>query len=149
MRIVLLIAGGLIALILAVCELAAPAAKAQPGPAAPLEVPGRTRCLLSRRGIIASSILRPVVEVLVGPGDRVTKGQALIKLYDLEPRAKVRAREKELRSIEAKAQYSRRNLDNAERSRSTGAMPENVYNDVRAIALSNEAQRTLAVHRRW
>jgi HlyD family secretion protein len=84
--------------------------------------------------------LRPVVEVLVAPGDRVKKGQALIKLYDLEPQAKVRAREKELRSIEAKAQYSRRNLDNAERSRATGAMPENVYNDVRAIALSNEAQ---------
>jgi RND family efflux transporter MFP subunit len=96
--------------------------------------------MLSRRGIIASSILRPVVEVLVGPGDRVTKGQALVKLYDLEPRAKVRAREKDLRSIEAKAQYARRNLDIAERSRGTGAMPESVYNDVRAIALSNEAQ---------
>jgi RND family efflux transporter MFP subunit len=140
MRMILLVAGGLIALVLAGCELAAPAANAQPGPAAPLEVPGRTTCMLSHRGIIASPILRPVVEVLVGPGDRVTKGQALIKLYDLEPQAKVRAREKELRSIEAKAQYSRRNLDNAERSRSTGAMPENVYNDVRAIALSNEAQ---------
>ena len=96
--------------------------------------------MLSHRGIIASPILRPVVEVLVGPGDRVTKGQVLIKLYDLEPQAKVKAREKELRSIEAKAKYSRKNLDNADRSRSTGAMPENVYNDVRAIALSNEAQ---------
>ena len=140
MKIIFLAACGLIAGILVVCELAASAARAQPGPTGPLEVPGRTRCMLSHRGIIASPILRPVVEVLVGPGDRVTKGQVLIKLYDLEPQAKVRAREKELKSIEAKAQYSRRNLDNAERSHSTGAMPENVYNDFRSMALSNEAQ---------
>ncbi len=140
MRIVLLMSGGLFVLALAGCELAAPAALAQPAALAPLEVPGRTRCLLACRGIISAPILRPVVEVLVGPGDRVKKGQVLIKLYDLEPKAKVRAREKELKSIEAKAQYSRKNLDNAERSRSSGAMPENVYNDVRSIALSYEAQ---------
>jgi RND family efflux transporter MFP subunit len=140
MRKLLLVACGLLAGILAVCELAAFAGSAQPGPAAPQEVLGHTRCMISHRGIISSPILRPVVEVLVGPGDRVKKGQVLIKLYDLEPQAKVRAREKELRSIEAKARYSRRNLDNAERSRSTGAMPENAYNDIRAIALSNEAQ---------
>ena len=96
--------------------------------------------MLSHRGIISSPILRPVVEVLVGPGDHVTKGQVLIKLYDLEPQAKIRAREKELKSIEAKAQYARKNLENADRSRSTGAMPENVYNDIRATALSYEAQ---------
>src|SRR5271157_3024018 len=70
------------------------AAGVQPAPVAPIEVPGRTRCMLSRRGIIAPAILRPVVEVLVGPGDRVTKGQVLIKLFDLEPQAKLRAREK-------------------------------------------------------
>ena len=88
-----------------------------------LEVPGRTRCLLSRRGIIASPILRPVVAVLVGPGDRVTKGQTLIKLYDAEPQAKVRARENEFKSIEAKARLTRRNLDLAEKSRTTGRFP--------------------------
>jgi hypothetical protein len=47
--------------------------------------------MLARRGIIASAILRPVVEVLVSPGERVKKGQPLIKLFDLEPQAKVRA----------------------------------------------------------
>ncbi len=144
----LLVACGLGLGVLAVCELAtpaaAPAASAQPGPAAPLEVPGRTRCMLSRRGIIAAAILRPVVEVLVGPGDRVTKGQVLIKLFDLEPQAKLRVREKELRSIEARAQYSRRNLDLAERGRQTGALPENTYNEIRATALSNEAQMRAA-----
>ena len=113
---------------------------AQKPPAAVLEVRGRTRCLLSRRGIIASPILRPVVEVLVGPGDRVTKGQTLIKLYDAEPQAKVRARENEFKSIEARARLTRRNLDLAEKSRSTGALPETSYNEIRATALSNEAQ---------
>jgi RND family efflux transporter MFP subunit len=135
---------GLILGVLAVCELSspaadAPAASAQPPPAR-LEVPGRTRCILSRRGIIASAILRPVVEVLVGPGDRVTKGQVLIKLYDLEPQAKVRARENDLRSIQAKAQASRRNLDLAEKSQATGALPQTTYNEMRGTALSNDAQ---------
>jgi len=100
--------------------------------------------MLSRRGIIAAAIMRPVVEVLVGPGDRVTKGQVLIKLFDLEAQAKLRAREKELRSIEAKAQYSRRNLELAEKGRHTGAIPENTYNDIRATALSNDAQMLAA-----
>jgi RND family efflux transporter MFP subunit len=140
MRIMLLMAGVLFTGVMAGCELAAPAAGAQPGQAAPLVVAGRTRCQIARRGIISSPILRPVVQVLAGQGDRVKKGQVLIKLYDLEPQAKVRAREKELRSIEAKAKYSRKNLENADRSRNSGAMPENVYNDVRSIALSNEAQ---------
>jgi RND family efflux transporter MFP subunit len=140
MRVLVLGIAGLFVAGLAVCQSTAPAARAQPGTATPLEVPGRTRCMISRRGIIASPILRPVVEVLVGPGHRVKKGQVLVKLFDLEAQAKVRAREKELRSIEAKAKYARRNLDNADRSRSTGAMPENVYNDVRSIALSSEAQ---------
>jgi RND family efflux transporter MFP subunit len=144
MRMIPLAACALFLGAVAVCELASLAADARagqapPGPAAALEVPGRTRCMLSRRGIIASAILRPVVEVLVSAGDRVTKGQALVKLYDLEPQAKVRAREKELRSIEAKARFSRRNLELAENSRSTGALPETSYNDIRAVAMSNEA----------
>jgi RND family efflux transporter MFP subunit len=84
--------------------------------------------------------MRPVVEVLVGPGDRVMKGQVLIKLYDLEPQAKVRAREQELRSIQAKARASRQNLDLAERSHQTGALPQTAYNELRGTALSNEAQ---------
>ena len=100
--------------------------------------------MLARRGIIASAILRPVVEVLVAPGDRVTKGQVLIKLFDLEPQAKIRAREKELRSIEARAEYSRRNLDLVEKSLQTGALPGTSYNDVRSTALYYESQMLAA-----
>jgi multidrug resistance efflux pump len=112
----------------------APAAPAQKGGAAPLEVPGRTRCILSRRGIIAAAVLRPVVEVLVSTGERVKKGQALIKLYDLEPQAKVRAREQDLKSMQAKALYSRRNFELA-----TSALPQRALNELHMTALSNEA----------
>ena len=167
MKMLMLVAYGLILGALAGCGFPSPAAKplvasAQPGPTAPLkvqkptaapdlpgptaplEVPGRTRCMLSHRGIIASAILRPVVEVLVGPGDRVKKGQVLIKLFDLEPQAKIRAREKELRSIEARAVYSRRNLDLVEKSLQTGALPGATFNDFSAAAFSNEAQMLAA-----
>jgi RND family efflux transporter MFP subunit len=149
MKLLPLMACGFILGVLAVYQLGtpagnAPAASAQPAPTAPLEAPGRTRCMLARRGIIASAILRPVVEVLVGPGDRVTKGQVLIKLFDLEPQAKIRAREKELRSIEARARYSRRNLDLAEKSQHTGALPGTIFNDFSALAFSNEAQQLAA-----
>jgi RND family efflux transporter MFP subunit len=141
----LITASGLTLALIAVSGLVssaadAPGALSQPAPAALLEVPGRTRCMLSRRGIIAPAILRPVVEVLVGPGDRVTKGQVLIKLYDLEPRAKVRAREKELSSIEAKSRFSRRNFNLADNARGSGAVPERTYNELQSTALSNEAQ---------
>ena len=149
MKMLPLVACGLILGAVVICGLAlraadARAASAQPGPTAPLEVPGRTRCMLARRGIIASAILRPVVEVLAGPGDRVTKGQVLIKLFDLEPQAKIRAREKELRSIEARAEYSRRNLDLVEKSLHTGALPGTSYNDVRSTALYYESQKLAA-----
>jgi RND family efflux transporter MFP subunit len=149
MKIFLSVAFGLVLGALAVCVLGsraadAPAAAAQQAPPGPLEVPGRTRCLIARRGIIASAILRPVVEVLVGPGDKVTKGQVLIKLFDLEPQAKLQAREKDLRSIEARAVYSRRNLDLVEKSVHTGALPGTTYNDVRSTALYYEAQQRAA-----
>jgi RND family efflux transporter MFP subunit len=134
----------LIPVVLAGCEPASPAAQTPgaappPGPAGLLDVPGRTRAMLSRRGIIAAAILRPVVEVLVSPGDRVTKGQVLIKLYDLEAQAKVRARENELKSAEAKAEASRRNLELAEKGRQTGSFPQVTYNELRGAAGSNDA----------
>jgi RND family efflux transporter MFP subunit len=100
--------------------------------------------MLSRRGIIAAAILRPVVEVLVEPGDQVKKGQPLIKLYDLEAQAKVRVREQDLKSIQAKSLYSHRNLDLADNSRGTGAIPQRSMNDLRATASSNEALVTAA-----
>jgi RND family efflux transporter MFP subunit len=127
--------------LLAVVSIGGTAAlAADESPTAPLEVMGKTRCMLSHRGIIAPAILRPVVAVLINPGDKVKKGQAMVKLYDLEAQAKVRAREKELKSIQARAAQSTRSLELAEQSRKTGALPENSYNEIRATALSNERQ---------
>src|SRR5262249_1029144 len=63
-----------------------------PAPAAPFPATGRTQCVPGRRGIIAPVVLHPVIEVLVGLGDRVKKGQPLVKLDADEPEADVRAR---------------------------------------------------------
>lgn len=115
-------------------------ALAPPAQVGPAVVIGRTRCVLSHRGIIASAILRPVTDVLVQAGDRVTKGQPLIKLYDLEPQAKVRARKQELKSIQAKAKFSRLNAELAEKQQNTGAVPFLTLNEIRATAASNDAQ---------
>ena len=50
----------------------------------------------------------------------------------------------ELRSIEARARFSRRNLDLAEKSQQTGALPGATFNDFSAAAFSNEAQMLAA-----
>ena len=76
MKMIALLAGGLIVGVLAACEFslladANAAAPRQPAPVPGLEVPGRTRLMICAGGSIASPILRPVVEVLVGAGDRV------------------------------------------------------------------------------
>src|SRR5947209_17175086 len=61
-------------------------------PARARQARGITRPAPGRRGVIAPVPLHPVVEVLVKLGDRVKKGQALVRLDDDEPRAEVRAR---------------------------------------------------------
>ncbi len=78
------------------------------------------------------------------PGRPRDQRPGAIKLFDLEPQAKIRAREKELRSIEARAEYSRRNLDLVEKSLHTGALPGTSYNDVRSTALYYESQKLAA-----
>src|SRR5947199_8538007 len=55
-----------------------------------LEVMGRTQCAPGRKAALAPVPLHPVVEVLVRPGDRVKKGQELVKIDADEPTAEVR-----------------------------------------------------------
>src|SRR4051794_40666619 len=62
---------------------------------------GTTKPAPGRRGIIAPVPLHPVIEVKVQPGDRVKKGQVLVKLDDDEPRAEVRARKAALAELKA------------------------------------------------
>src|SRR4051812_41964593 len=70
----------------------------RPAEAPVLEAEGRTQCVPGRKAIIAPVPLHPVEEVLVAPGDRVNKGQVLVKLDDDEPKADVRSKKAQLES---------------------------------------------------
>ena len=55
-------------------------------------VPGRTRCIAANKAIIAPVPLHPVDEIYVRVGDRVKKGDKIVRLDDDEPKADVRAK---------------------------------------------------------
>ena len=65
------------------------------------EYAGKTQPAPGRVGKVAPVVLHPVVEVLVVPGTRVTKGQALVHMDDDEPRADVRSKAAALKELEA------------------------------------------------
>jgi multidrug resistance efflux pump len=71
------------------------------GAGSPWQVKGTTRPAPGRRGVIAPVPLHPVIEVKVKPGDRVTKGQVLVRLDADEARADVRAKKAALAGQEA------------------------------------------------
>lgn len=77
------------------------------------EVVGRTQCVPGRRASIASVPLHSVVEVNVAPGERVTKGQLLVKLDDDEARADVRVKRALLKSAQCSSNAARRFLAKA------------------------------------
>jgi RND family efflux transporter MFP subunit len=109
-------------------------------PAGPpgIEVTGRTQCVPSRKGIIAPVPLHPVVEVLVAAGDRVKKGQTLVKLDDDEPQADVRARDAALRSARIAMAEAQRHLAEVAKLHSQGATGEQSYHAARVAALKAE-----------
>jgi hypothetical protein len=86
-----------------------------PAPLGPsvIEVTGRTQCIPARRGIIAPVPLHPVIAVLVAPGDRVKKGQPLVKIDDDEAQADVRAKQAALQTAHIALKESRRHLATA------------------------------------
>ena len=99
--------------------------------------------MLSRRGIIASPILRPVVEVLVGPGDRVTKGRR-------DQALRSRAAGQGPGTGERLQKYRGQGPANPPQPRPGGEIPEHrraprdrLQRDL-ATALSNEAQAQAA-----
>jgi multidrug resistance efflux pump len=89
------------------CSPAPPAAATPPPPTAPpaemaaLEVTGKTEPAPGRLAVIAPTVLHPVVEVKVAPGDRVKKDQLVVKLDDDEPQADVRAKKAALHELKA------------------------------------------------
>jgi multidrug resistance efflux pump len=62
---------------------------------------GQTQPVPGRSATIAPAVLHPVDDVLVKPGDRVKKGQVLLKLDDDEPQADARAKRATLAEMKA------------------------------------------------
>jgi RND family efflux transporter MFP subunit len=100
------------------------------------EVVGRTESAPGRKGMIAPVPLHPVVEVLVNPGDRVNKGQALVKLDDDEARAEVRVKRAALENARIDLQESRRYLGAIEKAISS--VPDVAHQKARVAALAAE-----------
>ena len=158
MRSLTWLACGTLAFFLAAPQMSTPGPKA--GPASPLtvagpavspaaacekgmiEVTGLTQCAPGRRGIIAPVPLHPVVEVLAVQGQRVKKGQELVKLDDDEPRADVRLKRAQLDSAHHAAREARRYLAKAESV--TELMPEQRLFDARLAVRKTEAEERVA-----
>ncbi len=129
-----ILATGLAALVAGLLVADAPAArKDNPAPAGPvLEVEGRTQCVPGRKAVIAPVPLHPVEEVLVRPGDRVKKGQVLIKIDDDEPQADVRAKKATLESARVVLKETKRLFDQAEAAHRDGALPATNFHATRS-----------------
>jgi multidrug resistance efflux pump len=106
------------------------------------EAIGRTECALGRKGMIAPVPLHPVVEVLVSPGDRVKKGQPLVKLDDDEARAEVRVKRASLENARIDLKESRRYLAALEKAIS--AVPDVSHHKARIAALEAEMHERAA-----
>jgi membrane fusion protein (multidrug efflux system) len=105
-------------------------------------VPGKTQPVPGGRAIIAPVPLHPVVEVRVKPGDRVKKGQVLVKLDDDEAQADVRTKQAALESATIALREARRSLASCENS--SGALPEVKLYEARVGALKAEQDEKCA-----
>jgi membrane fusion protein, multidrug efflux system len=109
------------------------------------DVAGRTQCVPARQALIAPVPLHPVVEVPVAPGDRVTKGQALVKLDDDEAQADVRAKQAALENAQHAAKEARRHFTAVDKAFEKGALPEQRYHEIRTTALKAEGDERMAM----
>src|SRR5262249_5263484 len=75
--------------------------KLQPNATACRHARGTTRPAPARKGVVSPVPLHPVIEVKVKPGDRVKKGQVLVRLDDDEPQAEVRAKKAAVAELQA------------------------------------------------
>jgi membrane fusion protein, multidrug efflux system len=137
-------AAGLLLAVLAGCDPTptsppAPGAEKPTPGGAPLNATGRTQSVPARRGIIAPVVLHPVVEVLVGPGDRVKKGQPLVKLDADEPEADVRARKAALAAAKVALEEAKLHLEAVEKGRPGGAVSEATHRVAKAGVQKAEA----------
>jgi RND family efflux transporter MFP subunit len=105
-----------------------------------IEVSGRTQAVPARKAIISAVPGHPVVEVAVAAGDRVKKGQVLVRLDDDEPKADVRAKEAAVEGLRIELKESRRYLEASEKLHEKGALSEHHLHEVRAATLKVEAE---------
>jgi RND family efflux transporter MFP subunit len=100
------------------------------------EVPGRTQCVPKRKAILAPAAPpHPVTEVLVALGDRVKKGQPLVKIDDDEPQADLRAKQANLGGAEALLEEAKCRLIASEKGHEKGAVSQEHYHEIRTAAL--------------
>jgi membrane fusion protein (multidrug efflux system) len=76
-----------------------------------------------------------VTEVLVALGDRVKKGQPLVKIDDDEPQADLRAKQANLGGAEALLEEAKCRLLASEKGHEKGAVSQEHYHDTRTAAL--------------
>jgi RND family efflux transporter MFP subunit len=107
-----------------------------------IEVVGRTQCTPGRRASIAPVPLHPVVEVKVVPGERVTKGQLLVKMDDDEARADVRMKKALLESSQYSVNEARRFLTKALSKREV--LPEQRLHEAELAVRKSEAEQRAA-----
>jgi RND family efflux transporter MFP subunit len=115
--------------------------KNEPAPAnyASFEVIGRTQAVPSRKAVIAPVPLHPVVEVGVAVGDRVKKGQMLVKLDDDEPKADLAVKQAALEAAQTALKESRRYLESIEKAHQKGVISEQHMHETRTAAEKAEA----------
>jgi RND family efflux transporter MFP subunit len=110
-----------------------------------IEAAGRTQCAPRRRAIIAPAAPpHPVIDVQVAVGDRVKRGQVLIRIDDDEAQADLRAKEATLEGSIAVRDEARCRLEAVEKLHEKGAIPEEHYHDVRTAAAKAEKDASAA-----
>jgi RND family efflux transporter MFP subunit len=106
------------------------------------EVTGRVGCKQNAKGIIAPVPLHPVIEVLVSQGDRVKKGQALVKLDDDEQQAEVKAKQAAYENAQTNLEEAKRHHGASENSATV--LPEIFMHTVRVNRVKAERDERAA-----
>jgi RND family efflux transporter MFP subunit len=106
------------------------------------EVTGRVGCKTGGKAIIAPVPLHPVVEVLVVQGDRVKKGQTLVKLDDDEPQADVRIKLAAFENAQTQLEEAKRH-DIASQN-GAAALPEVLLHQARVQRIKAERDERAA-----
>ena len=108
------------------------------------EVTGRAGCKPGAKGTIAPVPLHPVVEVLVAPGDRVKKGQTLVKLDDDEPQADVRGKQAALENARTTHTEAKALLARIKSAHESGALPDQIWHEHRIALIKAERDERAA-----